>query len=88
MMGAGYQWWGLSGFSPSALAAGAATADDDAVIAKVKYTCDGDKWIDATYETEARHQIVYDTLTVKKGDTYEVRLAPAGGVAIQMKPRR
>ncbi|WP_447952768.1 alpha/beta hydrolase [Sphingopyxis chilensis] len=26
MMGAGYQWWGLSGFSPSALAAGAASA--------------------------------------------------------------
>ena len=43
---------------------------------------------DATYETEARHQIAYDTLTVKKGDTYQVRLAPAGGVAIQMKPRK
>ncbi|WP_422059706.1 alpha/beta hydrolase [Sphingopyxis sp.] len=26
MMGAGYQWWGLSGFAPSALAAGAALA--------------------------------------------------------------
>ena len=26
MMSAGYQWWGLSGFSPSALAAGAAAA--------------------------------------------------------------
>lgn len=26
MMGAGYQWWGLSGFAPSALAAGAAAA--------------------------------------------------------------
>ena len=26
MMGAGYQWWGLTGFSPSALAAGAASA--------------------------------------------------------------
>lgn len=25
-IGAGYQWWGLSGFSPSALAAGAASA--------------------------------------------------------------
>src|SRR3546814_2538511 len=25
-MGAGYQWWGLSGFAPSALAAGAASA--------------------------------------------------------------
>lgn len=26
MMAAGYQWWGLSGFAPSALAAGAASA--------------------------------------------------------------
>lgn len=26
VMGGGYQWWGLSGFGPSALAAGAATA--------------------------------------------------------------
>lgn len=26
MMGAGFQWWGLSGFAPSALAAGAASA--------------------------------------------------------------
>jgi phospholipase/carboxylesterase len=26
MLGAGYQWWGLSGFAPSALAAGAASA--------------------------------------------------------------
>lgn len=26
MMGTGYQWWGLTGFSPSALAAGAASA--------------------------------------------------------------
>lgn len=25
-MGAGYQWWGLSGFAPTALAAGAASA--------------------------------------------------------------
>jgi alpha-glucosidase len=41
---------------------------------------------DATYETEARHQIAYDTVTVKKGDSYEVRLAPGGGVAIQLKP--
>jgi alpha-glucosidase len=41
---------------------------------------------DATYLTEARHQIAYDTLTVKKGDSYTVRLAPAGGVAIQLKP--
>lgn len=41
---------------------------------------------DATYLTEARHQIAYDTLSVRKGDTYTVRLAPGGGLAIQMKP--
>ena len=40
---------------------------------------------DATYETEARHQIAYDSLTVRKGDTYTVRLAPAGGFAMQFK---
>ena len=42
---------------------------------------------DATYETEARHQIAYDTLTVKQGDAYTVRLAPAGGLAVRMTPR-
>ena len=41
---------------------------------------------DATYETEARHQIAYETITVKKGDSYSVRLAPAGGLAMQLKP--
>ena len=43
---------------------------------------------EATYETDARHQIAYDTLTVRKGDSYTVRLAPGGGLAMQMKPRR
>ena len=42
---------------------------------------------EATYLTEKRHDIAYDTVTVKKGDSYTVRLAPGGGVAIQLKPR-
>ena len=42
----------------------------------------------ATYENESRHDIAYDTVTVRKGDTYTVRLAPAGGVAIQLKPAK
>ncbi|PZT88881.1 MAG: alpha-glucosidase, partial [Citromicrobium sp.] len=40
---------------------------------------------DATYETDARHQIAYETLTIRKGDSYTVRLAPAGGLAVQLK---
>lgn len=40
----------------------------------------------ATYETEARHDIAYDTLTIRRGDTYTVRLAPGGGLAMQLKP--
>ena len=41
MMGAGYQWWGLSGFAPSALAAGAASAAPaiDAFIDKKLEQC-------------------------------------------------
>ena len=50
---------------------------------KVRVWKDG---ADATYETETRHQIAYDNLTVRKGDSYTVRLAPAGGVAMQFKP--
>lgn len=41
---------------------------------------------EATYLTEKRHDIAYDTLTVKKGDSYTVRLAPGGGLAMQFKP--
>lgn len=41
----------------------------------------------ATYETEARHKIAYDTRTVKKGDTMDVWLAPGGGTAIRLEPR-
>ncbi|MDR7103315.1 glycoside hydrolase family 97 protein [Croceicoccus sp. BE223] len=43
---------------------------------------------DATYLTEARHQIAYDAKTVRKGDTMHVRLAPGGGLAIRLKPRK
>ena len=56
-------------------------ADGEAYTARV--------WKDgpqATYESEARHQIAYDTLTVRKGDSYTVRLAPGGGMAMQLKP--
>ncbi|QQN75849.1 glycoside hydrolase family 97 protein [Croceicoccus sp. YJ47] len=41
----------------------------------------------ATYLTERRHDIAYDTVTVRKGDSYAVRLAPGGGLAMQLVPR-
>lgn len=40
----------------------------------------------ATYETEARHRIAYDTRTVRKGDSLNVWLAPGGGTAIRFEP--
>lgn len=43
---------------------------------------------DNTYENESRHNIAYDNLTVKQGDTYNVRLAPGGGLAIRLEPSR
>jgi len=42
----------------------------------------------ATYLTEARHNIAYETIEVKKGDTYNLWLAPGGGAAIRLKPIR
>jgi len=42
----------------------------------------------ATYLTEARHRIAYDTRTVRKGDTMDVWLAPGGGTAIRLEPSR
>lgn len=42
----------------------------------------------ATYLTEARHKIAYDTRTVRKGDTLDVWLAPGGGTAIRLEPAR
>jgi len=40
----------------------------------------------ATYLTEARHKIAYETIKVKKGDTYKLWLAPGGGAAIRLTP--
>ncbi len=42
---------------------------------------------EATYLTEKRHDIAYETLIMKKGDRYTVRLAPGGGLAMQVKAR-
>lgn len=41
-----------------------------------------------TYENESRHEIAYDTRQMRRGDSYGVRLAPGGGVAIRLTPRR
>lgn len=40
----------------------------------------------ATYLTDARHKIAYETIKVKKGDTYKLWLAPGGGAAIRLAP--
>lgn len=40
----------------------------------------------ATYLTDARHKIAYETIRVKKGDTYRLWLAPGGGAAIRLHP--
>ncbi|HKX87596.1 MAG TPA: glycoside hydrolase family 97 catalytic domain-containing protein, partial [Sphingopyxis sp.] len=42
----------------------------------------------ATYLTEARHRIAYETIRVKKGDSYRLWLAPGGGAAIRLAPGR
>jgi alpha-glucosidase len=59
----------------------------DFLEAGINYTAtiyrDGDG---ATYETEARHNIVYETKTVKKGDRLTLWLAPGGGVAVRLTP--
>lgn len=39
----------------------------------------------ATYLTEARHRIAYETRTVQRGDTLAAWLAPGGGLAVQLK---
>ncbi|SBV31538.1 Alpha-glucosidase [uncultured Sphingopyxis sp.] len=38
----------------------------------------------ATYLTDARHRIAYDTIKVKKGDSYKLWLAPGGGAAMRV----
>ncbi len=40
----------------------------------------------ATYLTEARHRIAYETIKLRKGDTYKLWLAPGGGAAIRLTP--
>ncbi len=42
----------------------------------------------ATYLTDARRNIAYDTVKVKKGDTYTLWLAPGGGAAMRIAPGR
>ncbi|NVD44937.1 glycoside hydrolase family 97 protein [Qipengyuania atrilutea] len=40
----------------------------------------------ATYETEARHDIAYETKRLRKGDTLDLWLAPGGGAAVRLIP--
>lgn len=40
----------------------------------------------ATYETEARHRIAWETRKVTRDDTIELWLAPGGGAAIRLEP--
>ncbi len=40
----------------------------------------------ATYETDARHKIAYETKKVKKGDVLTLWLAPGGGAAVRLSP--
>ena len=40
----------------------------------------------ATYLTDARHDIAYDDFTVKAGEKHSFRLAPGGGLAIRLQP--
>ncbi|MBD3729607.1 MAG: glycoside hydrolase family 97 protein [Sphingomonadales bacterium] len=40
----------------------------------------------ATYETEARFNIAYDTRKIRKGDKLPLWLAPGGGAAIRLTP--
>lgn len=40
----------------------------------------------ATYLTDARHKIAYETRTLRKGDTVDLWLAPGGGAAMRLQP--
>jgi alpha-glucosidase len=42
----------------------------------------------ATYLTDARHKIAYETRTVRKGDRYDLWLAPGGGAAMRLVPAK
>jgi alpha-glucosidase len=43
---------------------------------------------DATYLTEKRHNIAYETRTVRKGDVISAQLAPGGGLAIRLEAKK
>ncbi len=40
----------------------------------------------ATYLTEARHNIAYDSFEVRAGEEHSFHLAPGGGLAIRLQP--
>lgn len=42
----------------------------------------------ATYLTDARHKIAYETRTVRKGDRYNLWLAPGGGAAMRLAEQK
>ncbi len=42
----------------------------------------------ATYETDARHRIAYDTRTIRKREKLDIWLAPGGGTAIRLAAGR
>ncbi|GGD66218.1 glycoside hydrolase family 97 protein [Erythrobacter arachoides] len=42
----------------------------------------------ATYLTEARHNIAYDSFEVRAGEAHTFHLAPGGGLAIRLQPVR
>jgi len=41
---------------------------------------------DATYLTDARHNIAYDSFDVRAGEEHSFHLAPGGGLAIRLQP--
>ncbi len=42
---------------------------------------------EATYLTDKRHDIAYETVMLTSDDTYTVRLAPGGGFAMRLVPQ-
>ncbi|WBY16284.1 glycoside hydrolase family 97 protein [Erythrobacteraceae bacterium WH01K] len=57
---------------------------DDGVVYEAQVWKDGPG---ATYLTEDRHDIAYDTVMLTSDDTYTVRLAPGGGFAMRLVPQ-
>ena len=56
---------------------------DPGVIYRASVWQDGEG---ATYETEARHRIAYDSFEVRAGERHDFWLAPGGGLAIRLEP--